>query len=573
MKVNVSAELKLPTDVVTSTGVVYGGKGMGKTSLLAVLMEELARCGLRFSAIDAMGVLWGIRFDLTGKGPGIEVLILGGIHGDIPIEPTGGSVVADLVADEDVSVVIDISRRRDGTMWSISERVRFVTDYCKRLYMRQGEKRRPILQLIDEAARFAPQMVRSGEMEVAACMGAVAVLVEEGRNVGIGCWLFTQRSARLNKDVAELADSMIAFRTSGPNSVKAVLAWMGEHVESKKLGAYGEKLRGLPRGTALVISSGWLGFEGFVPFRARSTFDSSATPKAGESLKKVSNGAKPDLDKYAARMAETIERALAADPKALQAKVASLQAELKKALAVKAPAEIQIKERYVFKPGEVERFEKAVEKICLLGRDLSSKIAEARSSANPHAPTPAQWSAMVKAQTATPPPRTTPPPRAPVAATGDATIGNSGLRRMLIALAQRPQGLTNRQLGVRAGVSSKSGTFSTYLSKARANGWIEGRGDLKITEAGIAALGSYEPLPEGAALAAYWISDLGESGAARMLRVLVDNHPNPLSNDKLGELANISAKSGTFSTYLSKLRSLELVTGRGELLASAELFE
>jgi hypothetical protein len=41
----------------------------------------------------------------------------------------------------------------------------------------------------------------------------------------------------------------------------------------------------------------------------------------------------------------------------------------------------------------------------------------------------------------------------------------------------------------------------------------------------------------------------------------------------LGERADISSRSGTFSTYLSKLRGLELVEGRGELRASAELFD
>jgi len=38
-------------------------------------------------------------------------------------------VVADLVADEDVDVVIDISRRPDGKMWSLGERTRFVGEY------------------------------------------------------------------------------------------------------------------------------------------------------------------------------------------------------------------------------------------------------------------------------------------------------------------------------------------------------------------------------------------------------------------------------------------------------------
>jgi hypothetical protein len=48
----------------------------------------------------------------------------------------------------------------------------------------------------------------------------------------------------------------------------------------------------------------------------------------------------------------------------------------------------------------------------------------------------------------------------------------------------------------------------------------EGNG-FRITEAGIAALGAYEPLPTGTALRDYWLNDLGRtSGAARMLEAL-----------------------------------------------------
>jgi len=154
-----------------------------------------------------------------------------------------------------------------------------------------------------------------------------------------------------------------------------------------------------------------------------------------------------------------------------------------------------------------------------------------------------------------------------------AQAGNSGLRRMLIALAQRPQGLTNAQLGVRAGVSSRSGTFSTYLGRARSQGWLEGRGHLRITDGGRAALGTYDPLPEGPALADYWMRQLGGGGMARMLKALLDSYPAPLTNAALGEAAGISSASGTFSTYLGRLRALELVSGRGELRAADELVQ
>ena len=93
MKLRISDGLSLPIATVTSTLIVYGGKGMGKTNFGAVLVEELTRAGLRWSVLDPMGVWWGLRHAKDGKGPGIECLILGGARGDIPIEPTGGAVV------------------------------------------------------------------------------------------------------------------------------------------------------------------------------------------------------------------------------------------------------------------------------------------------------------------------------------------------------------------------------------------------------------------------------------------------------------------------------------------------
>ena len=93
----ISNNLSLPRSAVTSTIIVYGGKGMGKTNLGSVLVEEFTKTGDRWSVLDPMGVWWGLRHSSDGKGPGIECVILGGAHGDIPIEPTGGAIVANLV--------------------------------------------------------------------------------------------------------------------------------------------------------------------------------------------------------------------------------------------------------------------------------------------------------------------------------------------------------------------------------------------------------------------------------------------------------------------------------------------
>lgn len=130
-------EFHLPADVVTSTLVVYGGKGMGKTNLGGVIVEELSRAGLRWSVLDPMGVWWGMRHSKDGKGPEVECLILSGPHGDIPIEPTGGAVVGDLVADEEANVIIDFSRRPNGLPNRPGSRMKaadtaIISDICAR---------------------------------------------------------------------------------------------------------------------------------------------------------------------------------------------------------------------------------------------------------------------------------------------------------------------------------------------------------------------------------------------------------------------------------------------------------
>ena len=153
---------------------------------------------------------------------------------------------------------------------------------------------------------------------------------------------------------------------------------------------------------------------------------------------------------------------------------------------------------------------------------------------------------------------------------GASEVGG-GLRRIMIALAQRP-GLTNRQIGVRAGLSSKSGTFSTYLSRAKTNGWIVYDGPKRaLTQEGEALVRGYEPLPSGHALLEHWLNEVG-GGAARILRALADAYPRALSNEEIGEAADISHASGTFSTYMSRLRTLELIEGgRGATKLSEEL--
>jgi hypothetical protein len=579
-KLRISPDLALPPDAVTQTIVVYGGKGMGKTNFGTVLCEELARSRLRFSVIDPMGVFHGLRHAADGKRPGIEVLILGGRHGDIPIEPTGGAVVADLVADEEVDVVIDISRRPDGTMWSLGERIRFVTDYCTRLYQRQGERARPLMQIIDEAGRYCPQVIPHGSPQLAACVGAIERMVEEGRNVGIGVTLITQRSARMNKSVSELAECMVSFRTVGPRSLDAILDWFGEHVPKARWNELGEKLRALPRGHALVVSPGWLAFEGVAAIRARETFDSSATPAAGRAPRASGPGAKPDLSKYRDRMSETIERSKANDPKELQREVARLRAELAKKPAA-APAKVERVEVRVVTEKVAERLENAAlgasRAAEVLARHASGVIAELHAAQDElrrlrNVPPSAAPRSVAPPTTARRPIAAAAPSRAaPARPPTDAGPLPKGERVVLTAIAQHgSEGVTREQLTVLTGY--KRSSRDTYLQRLRERGLIQDGERILPTAGGVEALGpGFEPLPTGPELLDHWRRKL-PAGELACLEVVVKAYPEGVAREEISEATSYQRSSR--DTYLQRLRSRQLITepARGLVRASDTLF-
>lgn len=148
--------------------------------------------------------------------------------------------------------------------------------------------------------------------------------------------------------------------------------------------------------------------------------------------------------------------------------------------------------------------------------------------------------------------------------------GSSGLLRMLAALVQHTE-LTRTALAHLSVMSPKSGTFSNYLSAGRTNGWWESAGEvIRITDEGVASAGDVDPLPSGDDLLDYWCSQV--TGAARdMLRIIAESGVHGIDRDELARAVNMSAKSGTFSNYLSKLRSLQLISRSQPFVAVEEL--
>ena len=149
---------------------------------------------------------------------------------------------------------------------------------------------------------------------------------------------------------------------------------------------------------------------------------------------------------------------------------------------------------------------------------------------------------------------------------------------MLRALATFPAGLTKRQVGTLAKVKATGGAYQSYLGELRDYGLITVTGNaLRITEAGMAAIGGV-PLPsDPAELRAEWRSRLGTpaSGAVRMFNVLVGCYPDLITRGDLAQRVNIATTGGAWSGYLGLLRNNGLIEESGDgawLRAHPDLF-
>jgi len=75
----------------------------------------------------------------------------------------------------------------------------------------------------------------------------------------------------------------------------------------------------------------------------------------------------------------------------------------------------------------------------------------------------------------------------------------------------------------------------------------------------------------GSALIEYWRSRLGKAERL-ILETLTQAYPNALTKQDVAARAGYEANGGGFNNALGRLRTLELVEGRGEISASHNLF-
>lgn len=337
----------LPLDFVTQTTAVIAKRRVGKSYTARRAAEQALRAKQQVVIVDPKGDHWGIRSAADGKSPGLPVVIIGGERADVPLEPGSGELVARLVVEDRVSALLDLSLLRKH------EVATFMTAFLETVYRLKAREqfRTPLLLVIDEADAIAPQKPQPNEARM---LGAAEDVVRRGGQRGIGVMLVTQRSAVLNKNVLTQAELLIALRTIAPQDLAALDEWVKVHGTEEQRDKVRAALPSLPDGVAFFWSPGWPTSEGlFTTAKVLriETFDSGATPKAGERRVEPRSVADVDLDAFKKKMADTIERAREDDPKRLRAVIRDLQArvdlEKKAGSKQRGASDEQLKRAYV----------------------------------------------------------------------------------------------------------------------------------------------------------------------------------------------------------------------------------
>src|SRR5665213_1538537 len=271
---NSGAPWTLPHDLVTRTLAVIAMRGWGKTVAATDIAEEMCEAGLLWTAIDPIGVWWGLRANRDGTPGGYPVLIVGGDHADIQLEKDAGAKLADAVLQENICCIIDMSRESKNAVRH------FVADFCDRLMDLNPAIPRHIF--IEEAPELVPQKPM-GEQKRS--LAAVDRLIRLGRNQGYGATLISQRYATIQKDVLTQCDNLLAGRIIGKTDRQASEAWIGEVAADLFSEARADKfvksLAGLDAGHGWFLSPQWQKCFLEIRMRQRKTYHPGATRSVG----------------------------------------------------------------------------------------------------------------------------------------------------------------------------------------------------------------------------------------------------------------------------------------------------
>jgi len=586
---HISDALSLPLELVTESVAILAVKRAGKSHTAKKLVEQLHGAKQQIVVVDPKGDWWGLRSSADGKGPGLPIVILGGEHSDVPLEPGSGELVAKLVVEQQVSLLLDLSELRKHQVAT------FMTAFLEALYRLKAKDiyRTPMMLVVDEADAIAPQRPQRGEERM---LGAAEDIVRRGGQRGIGIILVSQRAAVLNKNVLTQCGVLILLRTTGSQDIDAVDDWIKKHGQQEKREKVMASIAALPRGTGWVWAPGWPDERGIfkqVAISRCDTFDSGATPKPGERRLIPKTVADVDLDAFRKEMAATIEKAKAEDPRELRRQLSEIKGELAKAKAALPSKgvtgkpiipEVKRIEVPVLKDAQIKRLEYLGGRVDAILRRFDSWEKAFKARGEDLRAAAGEISATVRAKlvpeqsvihTVAGVPRPThtgvithlrPAQRTAgqMLADPDTESLTPARQRILdglaflegIGLAQGDK----TQLALLADARPTSGAYFNNLGALRTAGLIDypRPGLVALTDAGRLVANAASAPATTEALHALLKAKLSPA-KWRLLEVLIAVYPKPLSKDDLATRAGARETSGAYFNNLGSLRSLGLL--------------
>jgi DNA helicase HerA-like ATPase len=182
-KIHLASNLSFGTDVITEVIDLIAKRGSGKTYTATKLAEGILTVGAQVVVVDPVGNWYGLRLEADGKAEGgLDITVLGGRNGDIPLEHTAGKLIAKTIVETGISAILDVS-----TLSKPKQR-RFITEFSEALL--EFRKKDPAAMHIfwEEAYRFMPQKMSKGSKNE--MLEATEELVTMGRNYAVSPDLF-----------------------------------------------------------------------------------------------------------------------------------------------------------------------------------------------------------------------------------------------------------------------------------------------------------------------------------------------------------------------------------------------
>jgi hypothetical protein len=575
---------KIPVNRYATQGnAILGNRSAGKSYTATWTAECLMDAGIPIIAFDPIGVWHNLR--IPGAGKGYKVVVAGGRHGDLPLTPKSAPEIVEAAMKQNIPLVIDLY----SLGFSKSDWRAIVHSSIETLLYKNGDYGiRHIF--LEEASEFCPQNIGQGYGQV---YESVERLIRMGGNVSLGCTLINQRAEQVNKAVLELCECLILHRQKGKNSLDSLAKWIRYAEGVENANDIIQSLPGLESGQAWVWGGG-KAIPELVQIPVKNSFHPDRENPTPAKLVKSSTDVHTFVDSLKGTLEKVLKEAEANDPKKLKTEIARLHRELDKRTAVpvetpKPMEKVEYKEISLLSPADLATLEKKLDTAYGLLQEPLHTLSQIRESLSRLNVESIKVRADIQRANATrssvnQKPVQEPHPKAGYprpfltfgttsSAATDDEKPTGGLRRMLIAMAQRPN-LNQSQLALRAGMA-QSGSFRNYISKGNVMGWLtKENGCFNITEAGLVVLGNYDPLPTGQALLEHWLNspEVG-GGARRMLRVLADHYPDILRPEEVARLSGMEM-SGSFRNYVSKLNTLDLIEKTKDgLKASDEFFE